>query len=1028
MTNNIFGAFSGSGEIKGSGILNKKLQAEAAFKVDSFSVMNYVYTLASIDCRIDTGKAEVKLNINDPSLTVDMIVGLIYSGSEFTGSLKGNLKANLLNLHFLKDSVIIGGILSADLRKGRNDIIADLSFAAMKITTPGDSLTINNISASLSSDSLDTNITADADFFSSSAHIRKSVGSLGQFLSDYRNYLRSVIDIQHMDSIKHVIDLPLINCKVTLNYDEAFRLFIPDSTLWFNTLSFSFNTDPANHTIKYLLGGKDIKYKLADIGNLTGSLSDSAAMLDLNLRADSCTIGPQTVNRIQIKSHFSDWKSFTSFSLIDKESKVNYNVEINSTVDSNNIVLIVPSGQVTLNGVRWQMDSPEFLRVNLKTMDTEPMVRMHTDDSFISFLKDEQDGWQNYVLDLKNVALTSILRSDIFPGKFDLSVSGLSTYSKNKNRDKKITTDLSFSRVKWSDLSYKKITLTSKFNSDSSANFNFEINALLDTSEIEIKGIKVDKGNRKFNAQFNMIPVNTVQPFVFKYLSNLRGNISGEFEITTKDEINDFRGNVYIYNGSLKINTLNSSFWLPEDSIRFTGKKMVFRNFKVLDSLNNELLVEGFVDFSKKSQVSADLEITSSNLQILNRKEDKNSTFYGDVFIDSKLSIKGLVTSPLIKGKVILAKGTDIYFRQAEDLNLSESGSVLTFVDSKSQSASAQKTVPGSSIYNKSSVESVVKIDPSTRINIEISKKMFNIDMSIQGEGELNYNILVNSQVNLNGKYEISEGRANLKMVGWPIKAFKLTSGGYIRWDGQLDDPELKLEAINRVKSSYVNPVDNKERYVDFDVALKISNRLSAMDVSFTLSTPDQYLMSIISTMSPEEQMRQAITILLFNYIDLPGISTSSNYVTEQVNQMVAAQLNSLTKTTIKGIDISFGLDSYTQGTSTSAQTTKTSLSYDVKKNLFNDRVKVEFSGIVSDPGNQSHASNTSLNNFSFEYRLDSAGTKFLKVYNEHSYEDVFEGEVVKTGIGFTYRKSYPTLGDIWRKKEKIIQPNTPGK
>ena len=124
--------------------------------------------------------------------------------------------------------------------------------------------------------------------------------------------------------------------------------------------------------------------------------------------------------------------------------------------------------------------------------------------------------------------------------------------------------------------------------------------------------------------------------------------------------------------------------------------------------------------------------------------------------------------------------------------------------------------------------------------------------------------MLVNSQVNLNGKYEISEGGANLKMVGWPNKAFKLTKGGFIRWDGKLDDPELNLEAINRVKSSYVNPVDNKERYVDFDVTLKISNRLSAMDVSFTISTSDQYLMSIINTMSPEEQMRQAITILLF--------------------------------------------------------------------------------------------------------------------------------------------------------------------
>ena len=180
--------------------------------------------------------------------------------------------------------------------------------------------------------------------------------------------------------------------------------------------------------------------------------------------------------------------------------------------------------------------------------------------------------------------------------------------------------------------------------------------------------------------------------------------------------------------------------------------------------------------------------------------------------------------------------------------------------------------------------------------------------------------------------------------------------------------------------------------------------------------------MSIINTLSPEEQMRQAITILLFKQIDLPGISTSSNYVTEQVNQMVATQLNQLTKTTIKGIDISFGIDSYVQATGSGGQETKTSLSYQVKRSLMNNRAQIELSGRINDVNKQPNSSDMSLNNFSFEYRLDSAATKFLKVYNEHSYEDVFEGEVIKTGVGFTYRKSYPTLGDIWRKNENSLK------
>ncbi|MCK4988883.1 MAG: hypothetical protein KAS29_00295, partial [Bacteroidales bacterium] len=63
-------------------------------------------------------------------------------------------------------------------------------------------------------------------------------------------------------------------------------------------------------------------------------------------------------------------------------------------------------------------------------------------------------------------------------------------------------------------------------------------------------------------------------------------------------------------------------------------------------------------------------------------------------------------------------------------------------------------------------------------------------------------------------------------------------------------------------------------------------------------------------------------------------------------------------------------------------------------------------------------SSDHSLNNVSFEYQLDSAASKYLKVYNEHTYDDVFEGEVIETGIGFSYRKRYKTFKDIWRRKK----------
>ena len=387
--------------------------------------------------------------------------------------------------------------------------------------------------------------------------------------------------------------------------------------------------------------------------------------------------------------------------------------------------------------------------------------------------------------------------------------------------------------------------------------------------------------------------------------------------------------------------------------------------------------------------------------------------------MDSRFSVKGPLVQPEIKGTIQLSEGTEIFYQHKEELRMPESEKLVSFVDRvEAGETMSAPVIKRQNLLLNSSIETIVGIDPSARIYFTLDSRMFNIDLDVKGGGQLQYNVLQNEQVTLLGRYEIGEGTAQLHLVGWPDKAFIILKGGYIRWDGNIDNPELRFEAENRVITSYINPVDNKRRDIEFNVVLQISGYLSDLNLLFTISTPDQYVMRVINTMSPEEKMRQAIQVLLFETIDLPGISSSTDYMTQQVNQILASQLNQFTKNAIKGVDISFGLDSYDRSTSGGVGESSTSLSYEVKKSLLNNRGIIEVSGRLHDVNQQPGASDHSLNNVSFEYRLDSASTKYLKVYNEHTYDDVFEGEVTKTGIGFTYRKRYKTFRDIWIRKQ----------
>ena len=1029
LANQKLGTFWGSGEIAGSGMRQKSVVAEAVFKVDSLHFNDYNYTRTRIECKINPQNYRFRFLADDPSLHCDLNSLVNTADSVLSVKANGNFSVQLNNIHLVKDTLGVEGTIKAAFQKHGSQIGTDIDISGIKLATPQKRATIREIKASLQANNLSTSLIAESDFFSLNVQLEKPLSDLGTMANGFKDYAESFINPKNLNADKRITYLPEMKATIKINPNDEFRILLQDTTLNFTNLSLELNDLPASGKLICKLLGRDIRYKYIKMGSLNINLSDSSGIMNLKTVADDCALFTFPLNEILLTSRTTGGKGLTSLSVLGEADKLLYRLGLSSLVDSNAIALSVPSKQLILNGIEWKLDTSDVFSYNRITKSVSASLKMHTDNSSFSIQSGHEEGINNFKFNMSNVAFASLLPAGIISGNPAGSLSGSVDYSVKADKSLEINSDLKFKDIRWSDITVSNFSLKGKYKSSAPEEYFLDMAASIDSSKMTLRVVKPLEGKRTINAEFNNLPIRTFQPFVKDILSDLKGYISGNVNVMSTDEIENFKGELNINKANIRINTLNSNYTIPDDRVLFTGKKMVFDKFRILDSLNNELLVDGSIDFSKSKSVSTDLEISSSKLQVMNRTEKENSSFYGNIFIDSHLSVKGPLSNPELKGKILLTGGTEIFFKKQEDLSLTEIEKVVTFVKkntSGEQNKSEQTVKPN--ILTKTAIEAVVEIDPATKLNISMSTKLYNIGIMIQGGGELNYNMMENNQVNLAGKYVIGDGTAMVKMTGWPNKAFRIVKGGFIRWDGKLEDPELQFEAVNKVRSSYTNPVDNKQRDVDFNVTLKLSNRLSSLDLLFSINTPDQYLMSIINTLSPEEQMRQAITILLFAKIDLPGISTSSDYMTEQVNQLVATQLNQLTKTTIKGIDISFGLDSYMQSNQAGGQETKTSLSYDVKKALFNNRAQIEISGRLNDVNKQPGASDLSLNNFSFEYRLDSTGTKFLKVYNEHTYEDVFEGEVIKTGVGLTFRKRYKTLGDIWKREEKKKKPKTQDK
>jgi len=1018
MKNPEIGSFSGSAIASGMGFSPETLRSDIVLLVDTLNYNNYTYSHTNIRGKLHPGEYEFDVRIDDPSLKADLSAVLQPGDSIFMIQASGSASSQLNALHFYKDTLYAKTTINGHLIKIGEALEAEISLNGTSMITPRDSATIQQMDALFKTDSSGSMLKAEADFFHMDFKSARPFSELDSIGFAYGKYLETFADQHHENASTRVQELPEINSAGEIRYHDALGLLIQDTSLLFTGLDFSVVNKPSDQRIDYKIKGRGIEYKSVKIGTLNTSISDTAGILNVQITADDNTINSSPTNKLRIKSRFSEGQSLSELTLLDKGDRLVYGMEVASVLDSMRIVFSIPSRELIMNREHWKLDSTSLLTVNTRTKTFSPNLRMRSDNSLLELITEGENEYLNYRLFLDKVEFSSLLQEGLISGGPEGSISGSLDYKLTGDIEHRLNTNLDINDLQWSGLNFNHIGVKGVFSIDSSKAYDIDMSVLLDSSRLLVKGKKIHGGRGRVQTEFFSFPIRTFQPFVKEYLSGLQGNLSGKFNLSSSGDEDNIMGKLYINDANLRINTLNARYRIPEDSVRFSGKKVFFDKFRIADSLDNMLLVDGIIGFNDQWSPYTDMEVSSTKLQVMNRSEKEDVPLYGDIFVDSRLSFKGPLVNPDIKGQILLSEGTDIFYRYMEDLSISETEKIVSFV---SQSSPADPEMGNpirmSGTAMNSSIETIVKIDPTTRINFNLAKRIYNIKVMIKGGGTLNYNMVNNNQVALSGKYEIREGTADLKLIGWPNKAFSIAEGGFIRWDGLLDNPELNFEALSRVSSSYINPVDGAQRNVDFNVILKLSNQLSDLDILFTINTSDQYLMSIINTLSPEEQMRQAITILLFEYVDLPGISTSSNYMTQQVSQLLASQLNELAKTTIQGVDISFGIDTYTAATESGGEETKTSLSYEVRKSFLNDRAQIEFSGRFDDLTQQQGNTDMSMNNLSFEYRLDSAASKFLKVYNEHSYEDVFTGEIVKTGVGFTYRKRYQYFKDIWRRK-----------
>jgi hypothetical protein len=268
--------------------------------------------------------------------------------------------------------------------------------------------------------------------------------------------------------------------------------------------------------------------------------------------------------------------------------------------------------------------------------------------------------------------------------------------------------------------------------------------------------------------------------------------------------------------------------------------------------------------------------------------------------------------------------------------------------------------------------------------------------------------------LNITGTYTMNDGELKYELPIIPLKTFNILDGSKVTWNGDILDPSLEITAIERITTS-VNIDDSGTQPVAFDVGVKISNTLSNMGLTFTISAPENAIVQEqLNSLDAETLNKYAVTMLITGtYIG----NTKGMSVSNALSSFLDAKINDLAGSAMKSVSINVGIN---DAENTETGSTYKNYSFSFKKRFWNDRLTIVIGGEVNS-GDHPVANDSFINNVSLEWKISDSDNRYLRLFYDKNYESLLEGEIIETGIGYVYKKKLQSLRElfIFRKKDK---------
>jgi hypothetical protein len=307
-----------------------------------------------------------------------------------------------------------------------------------------------------------------------------------------------------------------------------------------------------------------------------------------------------------------------------------------------------------------------------------------------------------------------------------------------------------------------------------------------------------------------------------------------------------------------------------------------------------------------------------------------------------------------------------------------------------------------------------ITVLPTTDLTYPIDKKNL---AQVKPYGTINVKYgTADGELNLGGMINIDEGEVRYSPDLYPMMPFHVDSGSHVLFNGPLGQTMVNVSASQQVKSD-VQSEGEETRRVVFNTGVRVNGMLDSLGldaIGFFLEAPDdEPVTRELATM--DEETREGIAAVLL----ATGMYMGESNVAAQrqgyslssiINSRINAAMANSKMGQIVDIDISSGQTVHASGKTND-------MNIAISKSLLNDKLRITVGSTISDNPEVNKA-NGLLSRISADYKLTPSGNVYLRLFSQRDYDNIFEGELNKSGIGAAATKQWklyrymPSLGD----------------